>query len=65
MNISSAWNRKKYQRTVNKIVREANRNIKDDWLWYGRFTISQVAAYFTPFEDKSGALFQFILEKII
>lgn len=56
--------RKKYQRAVNKIVREVNKSIKNDWLWDGRFVIRQREAYFHPFEDHSGAEFAFVLECI-
>lgn len=56
-NKRSVWNRKKYQREVNRIVRKWNKSIKDDWLWNGRFVLHQYAAYFWPYEDKSGATF--------
>lgn len=58
----SVTNRKKYQREVNKIVRERNQSIKNDWLWNGRFVLRQYAAYFWPYEDKSGATFNVWLE---
>lgn len=58
----SVTNRKKYQREVNKIVREWNQSIKNDWLWNGRFVLRQYAAYFWPYEDKSGATFNVWLE---
>ncbi len=58
----SVTNRKKYQREVNKIVRKWNQSIKNDWLWNGRFVLRQRAAYFWPFEDKSGAEFNVWLE---
>ena len=60
----SVINRKKYQREVNRIVRDWNQSIKDDWLWNGRFVLRQRAAYFWPFEDKSGAEFSVWLEFI-
>ena len=60
----SVTNRKKYQREVNRIVRNWNQSIKDDWLWNGRFVLRQRAAYFWPFEDKSGAEFNVWLEFI-
>ena len=51
----SVWNRKKYKRAVNKLVRTFNKDIENDWLWNGRFVISQDWSLFYPFEDKSGA----------
>ena len=59
---NSVMNRKKYQREVNKIVRKWNQSIKNDWLWDGRFVLRQRAAYFLPFDDKSGAEFNVWLE---
>ena len=58
----SVTNRKKYQREVNRIVRKWNQSIKNDWLWDGRFVLRQYAAYFWPYEDKSGATFNVWLE---
>lgn len=55
-------NRKKYQRALNKEVRELNKSIKEDWLWNGRFVMRQDCAHCIPFEDKSGVMFEFILE---
>ena len=54
--------RKKYQRRMNQIVRHANKAIKNDWLWNGRFTLRQVDAVFEPFDDHSGAMFTVLLE---
>ena len=58
----SVWNRKKYQREVNRIVRKWNELIKNDWLWNGRFVLRQYAAYFWSYEDKSGASFNVSLK---
>ena len=58
----SVWNRKKYQREVNRIIRKWNQSIKDDWLWDGRFVLRQYAAFFWPYDDKSGAEFSVWLE---
>ena len=58
----SVYNRKKYQRAVNKTVRDMNKNILQDWLWDGRFYVRQVQAEFHPFEDHSGAIFHFLLK---
>lgn len=54
--------RKKYQRALNKVVRNLNNSIKNDWLWNGRFVMRQDCAYCLPFEDKSGVMFHFVLE---
>ena len=51
----SVWNRKKYKRAVNKLVRTFNKSIENDWLWNGRFVISQNWSRFYPFNDRSGA----------
>lgn len=58
----SVWNRKKYQREVNRIIRKWNQFIKNDWLWNGRFVLRQYAAFFWPYDDKSGAEFSIWLE---
>ena len=62
MHKRSVYNRKKYQRDMNKIVRKMNKSIQDDWLWNGRFYIRQTGAWFHPYSDHSGALFEAILE---
>lgn len=49
--------RKKYQRAVNHLVRTFNKDIQDDWLWNGRFEISQEWSAFEHFEDHSGSMF--------
>ena len=54
--------RKKYQRYINKIVRKLNKNIKDDWVWNGRFTISQKQSKFYTYYDGSGAQLYVLLE---
>ncbi len=50
-------NRQKYKRAVNALVRAFNEDVKNDWLWNGRFEISQEWANFEPFSDHSGALY--------
>lgn len=42
-------NRKKQQRKVNKIIKEANRRMKEDSLWRGRFQIKQLRSDYRPF----------------
>ena len=54
--------RKKYQRYVNKIVRKLNKNIKNDWVWDGRFTICQKQSKFYTYFDNSGAQLYVLLE---
>lgn len=49
--------RKKYQRAVNRLVRTLNQDIQNDWLWNGRFVISQEWHTFKPFDDHSGCFF--------
>ena len=41
--------RKKQQRRVNKIIKEANQRMKDDSLWRGRFQIKQLRSDYRPF----------------
>ena len=48
-------NRRKHQRKVNKLVRQLNNNIKNDWAWLGRFEMRQVHSDFIIFSDKSGS----------
>lgn len=52
-----SMNRKKYKRAVNKLVRTFNQDIQNDWLWNGRFVISQEWSRFQSFDDHSGALY--------
>ena len=61
MNLTSVYDRKKYQRAFNRIIRDLNANIQNDWLWNGRFVVRQRAAWFNPFEDHSGARFEALL----
>ena len=49
--------KKKYQRAANKIIRGWNKSIKEDWLWNGRFVLSQKQSYFYPYDDRSGGIF--------
>ena len=52
-----SMNRKKYKRAVNSLIRTLNKDIKNDWLWNGRFEVSQEWAWFEPFHDRSGGLY--------
>ena len=57
LNNLKSLNRKKYKRAVNKLVRAFNKDVQEDWLWNGRFELSQMWTAFKPFEDNSGALY--------
>jgi hypothetical protein len=49
-------NKKRHQRTLNKLIRDVNKAIEQDNLWYGRFYIKQVESpQWHVYEDKSGA----------
>ncbi|HAH17790.1 MAG TPA: hypothetical protein DCL29_02070 [Eubacterium sp.] len=48
--------RKKYQKRVNKLIKEVNKSIKEDPLWNGRFVFHIMDSYFERFEDGSGGL---------
>ena len=54
-------NRQKYQRKLNRIVKRFNKAVETDWLWNERFVMRQYCAWFKPFDDHSGAMFEFIL----
>ena len=52
----TSMNKKRHQREINRLVRETNRSIEKDDLWYGRFCIKQVESpQWYVYEDKSGA----------
>lgn len=48
-------NRRKYKRAVNALVKTFNKDIENDWLWNGRFVITQDWNQFHPYADHSGA----------
>lgn len=49
-------NKKRHQRAMNKLIRETNKNIEQDDLWYGRFCVRQVySPQWHIYEDGSGA----------
>ena len=54
--------RKKQQRRVNKIIKEANQRMKDDSLWRGRFQIKQLRSYYHPFPRDYGNYGNFYVE---
>lgn len=49
--------RRKYKRAINAEVRKFNEDIKQDWLWNGRYVMSQKDAAFEIHEDHSGAIY--------
>lgn len=49
--------RKNYQRKLNKLIREINKNIAEDNLWRGRFEFFQSKLYVEKFSDNSGIMF--------
>ena len=52
----TSMNKKRHQREINRLIREANKSIEKDDLWYGCFCIKQVESpQWHVYEDKSGA----------
>ena len=52
----TSMNKKRHQRDINRLIREANKSIEKDDLWHGRFCIKQVESpQWHVYEDKSGA----------
>ena len=52
----TSMNKKRHQREINRLVRQANKSIEKDDLWNGRFCIKQVESpQWHVYEDKSGA----------
>lgn len=52
----TSMNKKRHQREMNRLVRQANKSIENDSLWLGRFVILQVnSPQWSIYEDKSGA----------
>ena len=52
----TSMNKKRHQREINRLIREANKSIEKDDLWYGRVCIKQVESpQWHVYEDKSGA----------
>lgn len=47
-------NKKKHFRKLNKVLRQMNKNIKEDELWKGRFCVKSIAHQWYRFEDGSG-----------
>ena len=52
----TSMNKKRHQRAMNKLMRETNKNIEHDDLWFGRFVVRQVGSpQWCEYEDGSGA----------
>lgn len=48
--------RRKYQKGLTKLLREANKKLKDDDYWLGRFYVLQRKSYWEEFSDGSGGI---------
>jgi hypothetical protein len=53
--------RKKYQRKLNKKIREYNHAIETDELWQGRFVARQIGARWEKFLDNSDGILRVII----
>ena len=53
--------RKKYQRKLNKVVRDINKSIEEDTLWNGRFVFHIMVTNFERFSDNSGGMLHTII----
>lgn len=56
--------RKQYQREFTKLLRRANKIIREDDLWLGRVEVRQISARWEEFEDGSGGILHTILRCI-
>lgn len=48
--------RKQYQKNLTSALKEVNREIKKDNLWFGRFEIRQGETHFLKWDDNSGGI---------
>ena len=53
--------RKKAQANINHIVRNINKNIREDDLWLGRFEMRQIDCAWERFSDGSGGMLYVVL----
>ena len=61
----TSTNKKRHQRAMNKLIREANKNLERDVLWCGRFMIQQIESpQWFKYEDNSGADLYVVLKFI-
>ena len=56
--------RKEYQRQFTRLLRRANRVIREDDLWLGRVEVRQISARWEKFEDGSGGILHTVLRCI-
>lgn len=56
--------RKEYQRQFTKLLRQANRVIREDDLWLGRVEVRQISARWEEFSDGSGGILHIVLRCI-
>ena len=56
--------RKEYQRQFTKLLRQANRVIREDDLWLGRVEVRQINARWEEFSDGSGGILHTVLRCI-
>ena len=56
--------RKEYQRQFTKLLRQANKVIREDDLWLGRVEVRQISARWEEFSDGSGGILHTVLRCI-
>ena len=56
--------RKEYQRKFTRLLKEANRAIREDDLWLGRVEVRQISARWGEFSDGSGGILYTVLRCI-
>ena len=56
--------RKEYQRQFTRLLRQANRVIREDDLWLGRVEVRQISARWEEFSDGSGGILHTVLRCI-
>ena len=56
--------RKEYQRQFTRLLRQANRVIREDDLWLGRVEVRQISARWEEFSDGSGGVLHTVLRCI-
>ena len=56
--------RKEYQRQFTKLLKQANRVIREDDLWLGRVEVRQISARWEEFSDGSGGILHTVLRCI-
>ena len=56
--------RKEYQRKFTRLLRQANKVIREDELWLGRVEVRQISARWEEFSDGSGGILHTVLRCI-